>query len=312
MMPSMKPMNSTPVLQAQEESFNRDFETIKTPLPSDILCGKNKICIKHEGSKNFRRIIESYTLQYQQASSRQAKMDITKEIFDRLQTHRFLKYNEDTDMWETLHPLAVRDKIGHALRFSNRKGSSAIRKQVRRSTSDISSLSSASFVGSAADAVSSMSMSMSDSGVRRSSANSISMCLSQGNAALRHSTGNLPQFSEFSLLEQMASGNFGCNNNNNSTFSSNNHCNSNTHNLHAEFQLMQPALPPLGPSFNNTQWNCSSSFTKPVPQTSTSKNFFGSQVRSNEGDLSWMLQMPLLELDTTEGTAVRANHQASI
>lgn len=98
------------------------FEVVHTPLPSDILCGKDKTCIKHKGSREFRRIIESYTLQYQQATSRQEKMEITKEIFDRLQSSRFLKYNEDREIWETLHSMAVRDKIGHALRFSNRKG----------------------------------------------------------------------------------------------------------------------------------------------------------------------------------------------
>lgn len=49
-------------------------------------------------------------------------MDITKEIFHKLEHHRFLKFDEEQKCWHTLHPLAVRDKIGHALRFSNRKG----------------------------------------------------------------------------------------------------------------------------------------------------------------------------------------------
>ena len=65
-------------------------------------------------------------------------MDITKTIFDRLEHHRFLKYDEDQKVWRTLHPLAVRDKIGHALRFSNRKGqgtASASRRKIRRSPS---------------------------------------------------------------------------------------------------------------------------------------------------------------------------------
>lgn len=120
-----------------------EFQTVKNPLPTDILCGKNKICIKHEGSKSFRRIIESYTQKYQDAASRNEKMEVTKEIFDRLQSRRFLKYNEETDLWETLHPLAVRDKIGHALRFSNRKGNTTIRKQVvRHSASDMAALQS--------------------------------------------------------------------------------------------------------------------------------------------------------------------------
>jgi hypothetical protein len=35
-------------------------------------------------------------------------------------TSRFLKYNEVTELWEDVTPLAARDKVGHALRFANR------------------------------------------------------------------------------------------------------------------------------------------------------------------------------------------------
>lgn len=123
-------------LASVDANMTAEFQTVANPKAEDILCGKDKRCIKHEGSREFRRIIESYTLQYQQASSRQEKMDITKEIFDSLQSRRFLKFNEDTNLWETLHPLAVRDKIGHALRFSNRKGASTIRSKVSRNGSN--------------------------------------------------------------------------------------------------------------------------------------------------------------------------------
>ena len=121
---------------ASVDAMTAEFQTVANPKAEDILCGKDKRCIKHEGSRDFRRIIESYTLQYQQANSRQEKMDITKQIFDSLQSRRFLKFNEDTNLWETLHPLAVRDKIGHALRFSNRKGATTIRNKVRRNGSN--------------------------------------------------------------------------------------------------------------------------------------------------------------------------------
>lgn len=64
-------------------------------------------------------------------------MDITKEIYDRLENHRFLKFDDEQKVWQTLRPLAVRDKIGHALRFSNRKGqgSASARKKIRRTIS---------------------------------------------------------------------------------------------------------------------------------------------------------------------------------
>lgn len=247
-----------------EDPMTVEFESVKTPLPSDILCGKNKICIKHEGSKSFRRIIESYTLKYQQASSRNEKMEVTKEIFDKLQTRRFLKYNEESDMWETLHPLAVRDKIGHALRFSNRKGSSSIRKQVRRSTSALASMGQADLNSIR----SSMSMGCMDS--------LQSSVPKQRQNVLRNSTGNMP----FQNLMNPALG----------------------------LQDLQGGLAPLnsfalnGNMLNNSSMHSNLNAVFP-PRTSSN-----CQVPpTKESDLSWMLQMPLLDLDG-EGSKVCMPH----
>jgi hypothetical protein len=248
-----------------EDVMTAEFESIKKPSNEDILCGKNKICIKHPGSKSFRHIIEGYTLKYQQASSRNEKMEVTKEIFDKLQTRRFLKYNEETDMWESLHPLAIRDKIGHALRFSNRKGPSAIRKQVRRSNSDLTSLRQA-------DLASSASLTTSNS---LGSMDALKAAMLRN--PLRRSTGSFPFPNlkpadlEPNPLRVDSSG----------------------------FQVTPLGAFSLGGSMH-------SGFTTSAVVKSSPP--------LNPGDLSWMLQMPLMEEDDGKVFFVNGQpqHQASV
>lgn len=90
----------------------------------DILCGKGKECNSAEGSQRYRLVIDSYRQKYALASTRHKKCAITLEIYDLLaKTHsRFLKYNEKMKAWEELPFMQARDKIGHALRFANRRG----------------------------------------------------------------------------------------------------------------------------------------------------------------------------------------------
>lgn len=106
-------------------------------MDDDVLCGKNKECLEHPGSKSFREVVDRYVERYQQADSKYMKMEITKEIYQHLsqQSSRFLKFNSKTGMWQELTSSAVRDKIGHALRFANR------RKRNRRSKEGASNVS---------------------------------------------------------------------------------------------------------------------------------------------------------------------------
>jgi hypothetical protein len=49
-------------------------------------------------------------------------MAITKEIVAKLsKTSRFLKYDDNEQVWKTISALAARDKVSHALRFANLK-----------------------------------------------------------------------------------------------------------------------------------------------------------------------------------------------
>jgi hypothetical protein len=86
-------------------------------------CGKEKSCVSHPGSQNFRAVIDQFAPKYQDAITKQEKMNVTKEIYDSLgcQSSRFLKYNAKAKGWEELSSLLARDKISHALRFANRE-----------------------------------------------------------------------------------------------------------------------------------------------------------------------------------------------
>lgn len=112
---------STKVSKATNKTLNDKiiFETRE----EDILCGKEKHCVSHPGSLNFRAVIDKYASKYQEAVTKQEKMNVTKEIYDSLgtQNSRFLKYNAKAEGWEELSSLLARDKISHALRFANRE-----------------------------------------------------------------------------------------------------------------------------------------------------------------------------------------------
>jgi hypothetical protein len=134
-------------------TFEEKLEVVEQPHSNDILCGKNKECIEHPGSKDFRDAIERYVSRYQAADSKYMKMEITKQIYQDLsqQSKRFLKFNTKEGVWQELNSSSVRDKIGHALRFANKrktKGSKEVSKKPaprhRRNNSEISSSSTES------------------------------------------------------------------------------------------------------------------------------------------------------------------------
>ncbi|CAB9517899.1 expressed unknown protein [Seminavis robusta] len=95
---------------------------IVAPRQFDVLCGKSKRCVDHDGSRRFRTVIECHRDRYEQALTKFDKTSVTRNIFDSMSQagSRFLKHNEDLDVWEEISPMAARDKIGHALRFANR------------------------------------------------------------------------------------------------------------------------------------------------------------------------------------------------
>lgn len=124
---------------------------IEEPTENDILCGKDKTYSKHRGNIIFRDKIISMTCEYRNASSKPARMKLTKIIVESLKMEynaRFLRSiesesnnNDDGDgvTWEEISDQQARDKTSHALRFALKKldlqqtkSTSRKRRQYRR------------------------------------------------------------------------------------------------------------------------------------------------------------------------------------
>lgn len=134
--------------KSKKTKVTEKVEVVHEPLKSDILCGKDKSCVSHEGSVRFRRIIDQYRERYcDDSTTKQQRMAITKEIVQKLiKSARFLKYDSKDKVWKTISALAARDKVSHALRFANLKENrkTGKAKNVRRRVSSSSTSSSSS------------------------------------------------------------------------------------------------------------------------------------------------------------------------
>ena len=96
------------------EASERSCVVVTQPEKTDILCGKDKSCVLHEGSVYFRKVIDQYRDRYcSDSTNKQEKMNITREIVAKLnKTSRFLKYDQREGVWKTISALAARDKVG--------------------------------------------------------------------------------------------------------------------------------------------------------------------------------------------------------
>jgi hypothetical protein len=99
---------------------------IDEPLDMDVLCGRDRNFAKHPGNLLYRQLVERQASAYALATTKPAKMKITKSIVHTMQTQhgsRFLRRTEN-NLWETLTNVQARDKTSHALRFINNNNSS--------------------------------------------------------------------------------------------------------------------------------------------------------------------------------------------
>lgn len=111
-------------------------DEIIDPSDDDILCGKSKSCVNHVGSRRYREFVDTFTKRYLQATTKQQKMIITREIYDTLKSRncRFLRFNKSRTTWEEIGPAVARDKISHALRwFADNSGSTPAETRTRES-----------------------------------------------------------------------------------------------------------------------------------------------------------------------------------
>lgn len=99
---------------------------IDGPTDNDVLCGRDRNFSKHPGNLLYRVQVERQASAYAVATTKQAKMKITKSIVHVMQTQygsRFLRRTE-ANQWEVLTNVQARDKTSHALRFINNGNSS--------------------------------------------------------------------------------------------------------------------------------------------------------------------------------------------
>jgi hypothetical protein len=85
---------------------------------SDVLCGRDKLSHCHVGNKKFRRVIEAFRKQYQQAESREVKAQISSQVIDTIHRNggRFLKLDESAGIWKEVSTAYAKEKCSHALR----------------------------------------------------------------------------------------------------------------------------------------------------------------------------------------------------
>jgi hypothetical protein len=98
---------------------------IRSPSPTDVLCGKDKTFGKHPGNRMYRELIAERSSDYAVATSKRTKMDISKSIIATMQHKhgsRFLRQSSgcgNNEGWVELSTQQARDKATHALRFWN-------------------------------------------------------------------------------------------------------------------------------------------------------------------------------------------------
>lgn len=57
---------------------------IRTPAPSDVICGRGKMTVAHPGNRRFRVLVRERKNDYQKATRRDDKTRITQELVQSL------------------------------------------------------------------------------------------------------------------------------------------------------------------------------------------------------------------------------------
>jgi len=98
--------------------INVNTVRVEFPTECDILCGQSRVCASHTGNKRFQAVLDTYAARYDNTTSKQEKMMMTKEIVACIHNSsgRFLKYKNEDGIWEEISNVAARDKVSHALR----------------------------------------------------------------------------------------------------------------------------------------------------------------------------------------------------
>ena len=108
------------------------FESVCLPSPFDVISGRGRSLMSHQGNRVLRNLVEEHMDTYQKAS-RQDKKEVSSEVVSLIKSKgRFLK--EHIHGWVEIDEVAARLKVSHAfrdLRSSSKKGSDENTKAVK-------------------------------------------------------------------------------------------------------------------------------------------------------------------------------------
>ena len=84
----------------------------------DIMCGRHKKALHHEGNRKFRALISTFLPRYFQYSGRVDRAILALDIMEAVEKSGgyFLKQNRESGEWIELNEKEKRNKVGHALR----------------------------------------------------------------------------------------------------------------------------------------------------------------------------------------------------
>mmetsp|Transcript_17573 Transcript_17573/g.29807 ORF Transcript_17573/g.29807 Transcript_17573/m.29807 type:complete len:234 (-) Transcript_17573:128-829(-) len=106
--------------KSKNSSKKSSTALIITPAPSDVICGRGKLCAEHPGNREFRRIVESHLDSYAKADSKLEKSLLVSAIVNmvrgRSQNGGFLKRNSKSGAYEIVSDRIAREKVGQMLR----------------------------------------------------------------------------------------------------------------------------------------------------------------------------------------------------
>ena len=107
----------------QKSSSSKSTVPVKFPRtyslsPFDIMCGRHKKALHHEGNRKFRALISKFLPRYFQYSGRVDRAILALDIMEAVAKSGgyFLKQNRETGEWVELSDKEKRNKVGHALR----------------------------------------------------------------------------------------------------------------------------------------------------------------------------------------------------
>ena len=101
-------------LRRQSGAFGIHLESICMPSPFDVISGRGKSLIGHQGNRILRNLVQEHIDSYEEADRQDKKM-VSSNVVDLIKKKgRFLK--EQSHGWMEIDEVAARLKVSHAFR----------------------------------------------------------------------------------------------------------------------------------------------------------------------------------------------------